>query len=407
MDNIDKTSELLKSVVKKTPLEYNHRLSEKYSCGVYLKREDLQIVRSFKIRGAYNKIYKIKNKNSIVVCASAGNHAQGVAYSCLKLGIRGVIFMPNNTPLQKQDRVKFFAKSMAEVRLAGENFDECYKVASEYCKKNSAIFVHPFDDQDVIEGQATVAKEILDEGVDIDYVAVPIGGGGLIAGVSTFIKSKNGGIKVIGVEAKGSASMNLSLDNNRVSTIDKVDTFADGVAVKTPGTLTFEYCRNNIDEVVISDEGEIANNIIELYQNEGIVTEPAGALSLSFLEYQKDKIKGKNVVCVISGGNNDLLRYSEILNRALFWKGQVGYFVINFSQSPGQLKNLLNKCMDQSDDIIKFEYSRKNNKNKDLAFIGIQFNSVINLNQFSNNLELNNIEYQKISDDDMLFKFLT
>ena len=319
LNNIKSAYKVIKHIMSPTPLEYNFELTKKYNNNIYLKREDLTPVRSYKIRGAYNNMVNLNNKYEIVTC-SAGNHAQGVAFSCHKLKIYGNIFMPLTTTKQKIDKVKKFGGEYIKINLIGNNFDESYSLSKQFCDNNKFKFIHPFNDEKVIEGQATVGLEILNQisNKQIDYLLFPIGGGGLAAGITSYFKYKSPKTKLIGVEPSGAASMLKSIENNYVTTLDKIDNFVDGAAVKTVGNLNFDICKKNIDEIIIIDEGHVCSKIIEMYNNFSLVIEPAGVLSLCAL----DKIKetNKNIVSIISGGNSDFFRMPEILQRSLLYK---------------------------------------------------------------------------------------
>lgn len=319
VETIDKAAENLKKVAKKTPLEYNERLSKQYSAKVYIKREDLQEIRSYKIRGAYNLMSSLGGEETKrgVVCASAGNHAQGVASSAAILKMKATIFMPNTTSLQKIQRVKYFGGKWIRIQFVGENFDECYKAALMFAQKAGTTFVPTFDDERIITGQGTIGKEIYDElGSTIDYILCPIGGGGLIAGTGTYLSTKIPTIKVIGVEPKGCASMYVSLLAKKVTPLKDVDSFVDGAAIGTVGEKTFAIASKLIDKILVIPEGKVCVTMIELYQNEGIIAEPAGALSLSALDEVAGQIKGKTVVCILSGGNNDIYKYPQIIQKS-------------------------------------------------------------------------------------------
>jgi threonine dehydratase len=301
----------LQGIVSTTPLQPSARLSELYGANILIKREDMQAVRSFKIRGAYNKIASLsaEDRRRPVVCASAGNHAQGVAFACAHLGIKGTIFMPRITPTQKIERVEHFGGDLVEIRLVGDSYDEANQAAQQFCEQAKGIFVHPFDDPLTIAGQGTVGKEIHDATRgEVGVVIVPIGGGGLASGVASYLKERNPKVSIIGAEPAGSPSMYEALEQGHIVTLDELHTFVDGAAVRRAGQLTFELVRDHVDRVVLVPEGRICTTMIELYQNEGIITEPAGALALSALEDAARDIKGKTVVCVLSGGNNDILR---------------------------------------------------------------------------------------------------
>lgn len=406
--DINKAAERLEKVISKTPLQYNKRLSEKYDAHIYLKREDLQEVRSFKIRGAYNKISTLgkTEKQRGVVCASAGNHAQGVALSCSLLKIKGVIFMPTVTPNQKIDKVRNFGKQYVEIKLVGANYDEASKASKEYAKKTNAVYVSAFDDVMVIAGQGTVGKEIYEELKNTDVIVSQIGGGGLIGGVSTYAKSVNKKIQVVGVQASGAPGMYRSIQNDRVTPLEKIDTFVEGTAVGMVSDLTLSITKKCVDSIVCIPEGKVCTTMIELYQNEGIITEPAGALSVSVLDLIKDSVKGKTVVCIISGGNNDIMRYQEILERSLVYQGKKHYFIIEFAQKPGQLKIFLNNVLGRNDDIVLFEYIKKNNKEKGPALVGIELKDSADYNPLIKRMNTYEINFKCIHSDDLLFNYL-
>lgn len=409
IDEIEKAAKNLEGIVKKTPLQLNGRLSKFYGANVYLKREDLQEIRSYKIRGAYNKMFNLTNeeKSQGVVTASAGNHAQGVALSCTKLKIKGIIFMPVVTPNQKIERVKYFGDGYIQIKLIGQTYDEATHAAKDYSHETGAVYISAFDDPYVINGQGTIGKEIYEELKGrVDYVLAPIGGGGLISGVGTYLKEKNKKIRIIGVEAKGADCMERSLKAEKIISLDAVDTFCDGCAVKTPGKLNFEICKKYVDSIEIIDTGFVAKAMVDIYQNEGIVTEPAGVLSVSGLENIKDKIRGKTVVCIISGGNNDLLRYPEILERSLVYQGKKYYFLIDFAQKPGQLKKFVNHVLGPTDDIVLFEYVKKNNKEKGPALVGVEFKNKEYLPPVLNKLTEFGFNYKIIEDKELLYSYL-
>lgn len=395
-------------VVKKTPLDYSKRLSNLYGADIYLKREDLQEVRSYKIRGAYNLIKSLSNeeKKRGIVCASAGNHAQGVAFSASQLKIHAAVFMPLTTPLQKINKVKHFGGKFVTVKLVGQNYDEANDAAQKYCKEKNAVFVHPFDNEIVISGQGTVGKEIFDKLEKIDYVLVPVGGGGLISGVGTYLKSKLPKIKVIGVEPVGAPGMQESLKKGHVVTLDTVDTFVDGVAVKTVGKKTFAIASKLIDKMVLVPEGKVATSMIDLYQNEGIISEPAGALSIAALDELGEEIRGKTVVCVLSGGNNDILRYPEVMEKSLVYQGLKHYFLIEFAQKPGQLRKFLDHALGPTDDIVRFEYVKRTSRETGPALIGIELTKKEDLLPLMDNMDKLGINYTRITSSDILYRYL-
>ncbi|MDO8609774.1 MAG: threonine ammonia-lyase IlvA [bacterium] len=406
---IDEAAVILNGVAQKTILQYCKRLSLQYKANVYLKREDLQEVRSYKIRGAYNKMISLSSeeKKRGVVCASAGNHAQGVAYSCSALKIKGVIFMPIITPNQKIEKVKHFGDGYVDIKLIGNDFEEASNASKKFCKEKGAAYVHPFDDPYTISGQGTVGKEIYEElNGKIDYVFVVIGGGGLISGISIYIKGKNKKIKIIGAEPNGAAGMYHSLQNNRVITLESLDNFVDGCAVKTVGNLTFNICKKNVDKIVKMPEGQVCTVMIDLYQNEGIIAEPAGAVSVAALDNMKDMIKGKTVVCVISGGNNDILRYPDVMERSLVYQGRKHYFLIEFAQKPGQLKNFLNHALGPHDDIVLFEYIKKTNKEKGPALVGVELRNKKDLESLLKKMTSIELKFTVIKDKELLYGYL-
>lgn len=365
----------LKGVAVTTPLQENIGISKHYGANIFLKREDLQIVRSYKIRGAYNKISSLgaEELQNGVVTASAGNHAQGVAYSCNKLGIRGTIFMPVPTPKQKIEQVKMFGGEHTEIRLIGDTFDDASREAQAFCLAQKATYVPPFEDPKVIEGQGTIALEILNQtDVDIDYLFLPVGGGGLAAGVSAVFKTLSPKTKIIGVEPTGAPSMSKSLEKGEVVTLENIEKFVDGAAVKRVGKLNFDICKNTLDGMMTVNEGRVCECILNLYNKNAIVVEPAGALTIAVLDQMQDEIKGKNVVCLVSGSNNDITRTEEIKERALLHRGLKHYFVIRFPQRAGALKEFVSEILGAEDDITYFQYSKKHNRENGPAVVGIE-----------------------------------
>jgi threonine dehydratase len=371
-------------------------MSYKYESNIFLKREDLTPVKSYKIRGAYNKISNIL-KSSKVTCASAGNHAQGVAYSCNLLNIKNDIFMPKITPKQKIDKVSKFGGINSTIHLEGSNFDECSKIANEFMISNNSEYVHPFNDSLVIEGQATVGYELLNQLDKIDYIIVPIGGGGLASGVSAFIKQINPMIKIIGVEPLGAASMKEAIIKDRVVTLDKIDTFVDGAAVKRVGELNFNICKETLDDIIIIDEGHVCSKILEVYNQHSYIIEPAGVLSLCALDVLKDEIKKKNIVCVISGGNSDVFRMTEILERSLIYEGLKHYFKIQFPQKAGALKDFILNVLGKDDDIIYFKYEKIINKELGPVILGIELKDKNDIHNLLDKMTKHNIIYEKLN----------
>ncbi len=409
VSQIEKAYDRIKDVVTKTPLQFNAELSKKFQANVYLKREDLQAVRSYKIRGAYNKISQLSaaEKKQGVVCASAGNHAQGVAFSCNKLKIKGHIFMPSNTPKQKIKRVEMFGGTWTNIIMAGDTFDEACLAAEKFCQKNKAVFVHPFDDADVIAGQGTIGVEIFDQlSEKPDYLIVPIGGGGLISGLGTYAKAKNPQIKLIGVEPEGAPSMLEAIQAGHVVTLAHIDKFVDGTAVKTVGKLGFAIAKKIVDKIFLVAEGRVCQEMISLYQNNGIVTEPAGALSVAVLEKLGAKIKNKTVVCIISGGNNDISRYPEVIDRSLIYQGLKHYFIVDFSQKAGSLRKYLNAVLGPDDDIVLFDYFKKNNRETGPALVGIELSKKEDLKPLLQRMAEFGFKYQLLDRESPLLKFI-
>ena len=399
----------LKKIVVRTPVLKNHNLSENYKASVFLKREDLQVVRSYKIRGAYNKIHSLTDmeKSKGIVCASAGNHAQGVAYSCRLLGIYGKIYMPTTTPKQKITQVKMFGREFIEVVIHGDTFDDAFKSAMDESIQEQKAFIHPFDDEKVIEGQATVAIEVIEDlDFEPDYIFVPIGGGGLASGICTVIKSKYKNTKVIGVEPLGAPSMKTSIDANENITLEKIDSFVDGAAVKRVGDKTFKICKELLDDIVVVPEGKVCSVILKLYNEEAIVVEPAGALSIAALDFYSEKIKGKSVVCIVSGSNNDITRTEEIRERSMFYEGLKHYFIIRFAQRAGALREFLMDVLGPNDDITYFEYAKKNNREKGPAIIGIEIPQKSDFEGLIQRMNDKKIVFEYLNDNIDLFQHI-
>ena len=416
MANIEKEVELdfyaaaarIADTVKRTQLEYNESLSLKYNAKVYLKREDLQVVRSYKLRGAYNMISTLDagQRQQGVVCASAGNHAQGVAYSCKKMNIQGVIFMPEITPRQKIKQTEMFGGNNIKIVLVGDTFDDCMREALIYTTTHQMVFIPPFDNAKIIEGQGTVGVEIFEDLPDVDVVIMPIGGGGLASGVGSYLKHINPEIKLIGVEPEGAPSMNQALKNGSPVTLDYIDRFVDGAAVKRVGNLTFEYCSELLDQMLLIPEGKICTTILKLYNEDAIVVEPAGALAVAALDQLRDTIEGKTVVCIVSGGNNDIERMQEIKEKSLLFEGLKHYFIVRFPQRPGALKAFVNDVLGPNDDITRFEFIKKTNRENGPALVGIELQEASDyaaLKQRMNDFKFDMIE---LNNDQTLFEYL-
>ena len=406
--NIESAHQRLSGVIIRTPLQLNHNLSALYGANIYLKREDLQIVRSYKLRGAYNMISRLSpdEQQRGVVCASAGNHAQGFAYSCQQLGIRGVVFMPQVTPRQKIQQTKRFGKDNVIIRLTGDTYDDCAEAAKVYSAENRMTFIPPFDDVRIIEGQATVGVELLEDLPAIDCIFIPVGGGGLCAGVGAYIREHSPDTTVIGVEPKGAPAMKAAFEAGHPVTLEQIDRFIDGAAVKRVGDVTYAVCRDVIDSICLVPEGKVCSTILKLYNEDAIVVEPAGALSIAALDDYADLIRGKNVVCIVSGSNNDIDRMQEIKERSLLFERLKHYFLIRFAQRPGALKDFVNKVLGPNDDIVRFEYMKKTNKDDGPALVGIELNSAHDYDMLLQRLKEQQFDYTALAENDNLFTYI-
>ena len=371
-------AERLKKIVNRTPLMYNHNLSRKYGCNVFLKREDLQVVRSYKIRGAYNMMSSLSAKQLKrgVVCASAGNHAQGFAYSCKHLACKGVVFMPVITPNQKVNQTKMFGEDFIEVILTGDTYEDCAFAAKKYTVEKSMAFIPPFDDLKIIEGQGTVGVEILEELSKVDYLFMPVGGGGLSAGVGAYFKSVSPNTKIIGAEPEGAPSMYHALEAGKPVTLDSIEQFVDGASVKRVGDITFSICKEVLDDMHLIPEGKVCSTILKLYNEDAIVAEPAGALAIAALDDYAGELKDKNVVC------------------------------IRFAQRPGALKEFVNHVLGPTDDIARFEYIQKHNKESGPALVGIELRSKEDYERLIKNLNHFNVNFTELRKNDDAFGYL-
>ena len=409
VEAIEKAAQVLDEILEPTPFQRNANLSDIYEAEVYLKREDLQMVRSYKIRGAYNKIRTIDPalvKNGIV-CASAGNHAQGVAFSCSKLKIMGSIFMPVTTPKQKIEQVRMFGKEFIEIILTGDTFDAANSAAIAYAEQNSKTFIPPFDDPKVMEGQGTIGREILNQCKEpLDYIFVPIGGGGLASGLGAYISMMSPSTKIIGVEPGGAPCMKVAIENGGPVKLENIDKFVDGAAVQLAGTHTYEVCRQVLDDIVIVPEGAVCTTIIHMYNKSAIVVEPAGALAVAALKFYKDQIKGKRVACVVSGSNNDITRMEEIREKSLLYEGLKHYFIVNFPQKSGAVLSFIRDVIGPTDDLVHIQYIRKTNKNFGPALIGIELAAKEDFEPFMKRLKAHGISYEYINENNQLFEIL-
>ena len=407
--SIEAASQNLRDVASVTPLMLNHQYSKKYECDVLFKREDLQSVRSYKIRGAFNKISSLSESELTngIVCASAGNHAQGVALSCKLLKIHGTIFMPSPTPNQKIEQVRMFGEDFIEIVLEGDTFDDSYYAAMAECNKSNKTFIHPFNDEKVIEGQGTVGLEILEQTTHpLDYVFVPVGGGGLAAGLSAVFKQLATQTKIIGVEPEGAPSMKTSMHAGKVVRLKDIEKFVDGAAVRSVGEKTLAICKENLDDIITVPEGKVCETILELYNRDAIVVEPAGALSIAALEQYASLIKGKKIVCVVSGSNNDITRTAEIKERALLHANLKHYFIITFPQRAGALREFVVDILGPTDDITHFEYTKKTNRENGAAVVGVQLKSPEDLAPLITKMKAHNFYGDYLNNKPELFQFL-
>lgn len=377
--DIEEAAGRLSKVVRETPLELNFSLSRTFEANVYLKREDLQVVHSYKLRGAYNMMSCLDTTllKKGVVCASAGNHAQGVAYSCNQMGVKGVVFMPKITPKQKIEQTKMFGNGQVEIMLVGDTFDECANAAKIYTTEHNMTFIPPFDHPQIIEGQGTIGLEILKEISEgtIDYLFIPIGGGGLCSGVGAYIKDHSPHTKIIGVEPAGAACMQAACEAGQPVTLPHINKFVDGAAVQRAGDITYPICAKVVDEFCPVQEGAVCTTILQLYNKDAIVVEPAGALSITALNQYAAQIHGKNVVCIVSGSNNDINRMQEIKERSLIFENLKHYFIIRLPQRVNSLKDFVNTVLTEHDDIVRFEYMKKNDRENGPILLGIEVDS--------------------------------
>ena len=409
VQDIESAAKTLSEILEPTPIMRNQNLSEKYGADVFLKREDLQMVRSYKIRGAYNMIRSLSPEvlKYGVVCASAGNHAQGVAFSCHKLNIMGSIYMPTTTPRQKIEQVKMFGKGNIDIVLTGDTFDAANTAAIEYAGKTGKTFIPPFDHKKIIEGQGTIGLEILHQMKEpLDYIFIPIGGGGLASGVGSFIRQVWPETKIIGVEPAGAASMKAAVEKGEIVDLPSIDKFVDGAAVKKAGELTFQICRKVLDDIIAVPEGAVCTSIIDMYNKSAIVVEPAGALSVAALRFYADKIKGKRVGCIVSGSNNDITRTEEIREKSMLYEGLKHYFIVTFPQRSGAILSFIRDVIGPSDDLVHIQYIKKTNKEEGPALIGIEVASKEDYQALINRMKANNINYEYINENNQLFEIL-
>ncbi|MBO5862321.1 MAG: threonine ammonia-lyase [Bacteroidales bacterium] len=409
VEAIEKASGVLEEILEPTPFQKNQNLSDIYGADVYLKREDLQMVRSYKIRGAYNKIRSIapESMQNGIVCASAGNHAQGVAFSCSKLQIMGSIFMPVTTPKQKIEQVRMFGREYIEIILTGDTFDAANSAAIKYAKENDKTFIPPFDDPKVMEGQGTIGREILSQSKEkLDYIFVPIGGGGLASGLGSYIRQMSPETKIIGVEPGGAPCMREAIKAGKVIKLEQIDKFVDGAAVQEAGALTYEVCKEVLDDIIVVPEGAVCTTIIQMYNKSAIVVEPAGALAATALRFYADKIKGKKVACIVSGSNNDITRMEEIREKSLLYEGLKHYFIVNFPQKSGVIVSFIRDILGPTDDLVHIQYTKKTNKNSGPALVGIELASKEDFEPLLQRMDAQGLKYEYINENNQLFEIL-
>ena len=399
----------LRDVVVRTPLERNDRLSELLGAEVWLKREDLQPVRSYKLRGAYNFIASLgeAERATGVVCASAGNHGQGVAYTCRRLGVECRIVLPRTTPRQKREQIKALGGSVTTIVVEGHTYDDAHEAATLLSGRLGALLVPPFDDPLVIAGQGTVALEVIEQlGGPPDVLVVPVGGGGLAAGCAVAVTGATPRPRVVGVEPAGAASMRAALDAGEPVTMASIDSFVDGAAVRRAGNYTFELVRRFVDHVMTVPEGGVCTAMLELYQRDGIIAEPAGALAVTALAHGLAVPSGGTVVCIVSGGNNDVSRYGEVVERSLVHEGLKHYFLVEFPQEPGALRGFLDNVLGPGDDITLFEYVKKNNREVGPALVGIELVATTDLGPLLERMDRSGLHIERLSAGSPAFRFL-
>jgi threonine dehydratase len=403
--DVEAAAQRLQGVVGVTPLQRSDRLSVATGAEVYLKREDLQAVRSYKLRGAYNFLVQVPRDQLAagVVCASAGNHAQGVAFACSRLGITARVYLPRTTPRQKRERIAFIGGPSVDVRLVGDTYDDAAAAASEDAAAGGSLIVPPFDAPDVIAGQGTVAREVVEQlGVVPDVLLVPVGGGGLLAGCVSWLERADG---VIGVEPAGAASMTAAIAAGGPVALDDVDGFVDGAAVRQVGDVTFSIVAAAGVPVTTVDEGALCSEQLAMYQSEGIIAEPAGALASAALGGVHLR-PGSTAVCVVSGGNNDVSRYGEILERSLVHEGLKHYFLVDFPQEPGALRRFLDEVLGPDDDITRFEYVKRNNRDTGPALVGIELSRREDLAALLDRIEDSPLHVQHLEPGSPLYSFV-
>jgi threonine dehydratase len=408
--DIDAAAQRISGVVAKTPLQFSDRLSTLIGAQVYLKREDLQAVRSYKLRGAYNLMMQLSPAELAagVVCSSAGNHAQGFALACRSMGVHGRVYVPAKTPKQKRDRIRYHGGEFIEVIVGGKTYDIAASAAVEDVARTGATLVPPYDDLRTMAGQGTIAVEILEQlGSEPDLVIVPVGGGGCISGMTTYFAERTTDTSVLGVEPAGAAAMVAALATGEPVTLENVDQFVDGAAVARAGALPFAALTAAGDMLSITtvDEGAVCTAMLDLYQNEGIIAEPAGALSAAAL-VEADIAPGSTVVCLVSGGNNDVSRYGEVLERSLVHLGLKHYFLVDFPQEPGALRRFLYEVLGPNDDITLFEYVKRNNRETGEALVGIELGSSADFDGLLTRMRASDMHVEALEPDSPAYRYL-
>lgn len=407
--DIEVAAGVLAKVATNTPLQKSERLSSEVGRPVYLKREDLQICRSFKVRGAYVRMAAMDEDERAagVVCASAGNHAQGVAYACAHLGIQGTIFLPASTPRQKRKRIATIGGKWVDPVIVAGDFDEANRVAAKAAKEGGKVYVHPYDDPYTIAGQGSIAVDLDSQlPADTDMVLIPVGGGGLIAGMATWLKAHRPGIRIVGVESAGAASMKAALQAGNPVSLERVDSFVDGTAVGRAGDLTYQIVRELVDDIVVVPEGAVCTEMLDLYHSEGVIAEPAGALASAAARNFLPQIPNGSVVCLVSGGNNDLSRYAEVTERSGRYEGLRHYFLVTFNQEPGALRSFLNDVLSEGEDIIYFQYTKKNNRDTGPALVGIELPDSTDIKGLRRRMAASPLQVQEIDPSSQIFKIL-
>lgn len=407
--DIEVAAGVLAKVATNTPLQKSERLSSEVGRPVYLKREDLQICRSFKVRGAYVRMAAMDEDERAagVVCASAGNHAQGVAYACAQLGIQGTIFLPASTPRQKRKRIATIGGKWVDPVIVAGDFDEANRVAAKAAKEGGKVYVHPYDDPYTIAGQGSIAVDLDSQlPADTDMVLIPVGGGGLIAGMATWLKAHRPGIRIVGVESAGAASMKAALEAGNPVSLERVDSFVDGTAVGRAGDLTYQIVRELVDDIVVVPEGAVCTEMLDLYHSEGVIAEPAGALASAAARNFLPQIPNGSVVCLVSGGNNDLSRYAEVTERSGRYEGLRHYFLVTFNQEPGALRSFLNDVLSEGEDIIYFQYTKKNNRDTGPALVGIELPDSTDIKGLRRRMAASPLQVQEIDPSSQIFKIL-